>query len=162
MQVLRTICSLDFLWKRIRVAGGAYGAMAGLFRNGNAYFVSYRDPNLEETLNVYDELADYIESFKVNEREITKYIIGTMSRVDAPLTPSMKGEKADAHYLSGTTYEDEIKERKEIIETTAEEIRRYGNMVRLMMADNIYCVMGNETRINDAGSLFDHILHVNR
>ncbi|MDW7670378.1 MAG: insulinase family protein [Bacillota bacterium] len=162
MQVLRTLCSLDYLWKRIRVTGGAYGSMAGLFRNGNAYFVSYRDPNLEETLKVYDEMADYIESFQVNEREITKYIIGTMSRVDAPLTPSMKGEKADAHYLSGITYEDELKERKEIIETTAEEIRPYGNMVRRLMADNIYCVIGNESKIQDAGHLFDHILHVNR
>ena len=162
MQVLRTICSLDYLWKKIRVSGGAYGAMAGFYRNGNAYFVSYRDPNLKETLEVYDQLAGYLESFHVSDREMTKYIIGTMSRMDTPLTPSMKGEKADAQYLAGITLEDERKERREVIHTSTEEIRSYGEMVREMMQDQIFCVVGNETKIKESEQLFDTILQVSR
>lgn len=160
MQVLKTICSLDYLWKRVRVAGGAYGAMTGLMRNGDAYFVSYRDPNLEETLEVYREMAEYLEHFEVSHREMTKYIIGTMSRLDAPLTPSMKGEKADARYLAGLTVEDERRERREVIETDAETIRSYSQLIRQMMAENQYCVIGNENRIKGAASLFDQMMRL--
>ncbi|SMP37801.1 insulinase family protein [Anoxynatronum buryatiense] len=157
MQVLKTICSLDYLWKRIRVAGGAYGAMTGLFRNGDAYFVSYRDPNLEETLRVYHDLAEYLERFDASHREMTKYIIGTMSRLDAPLTPSMKGEKADARYLAGLTVTDEHRERLEIIETGADTIRSYSHLIRQMIAENQYCIIGNENRIKGAAPLFDRM-----
>jgi len=162
MLVLRTIASLDYLWKKIRVTGGAYGAMAGFSRNGNGYFVSYRDPNLEGTLQVYDHMADYLQSFQASQREMTKYIIGTMSRMDMPLTPSMKGEKADHHFLSKYTWEDELKERHQVIHTTAKDIRGFSDMVGKMMGDNIYCVVGNETKINESASLFDSIVHVNR
>ena len=162
MQVLKTICSLDYLWKRIRVSGGAYGAMAGFSRNGNTYFVSYRDPNLEETLQAYDELPDYLVNFNVGDREMTKYIIGTMSRMDAPLSPSMKGDKSDALYLTGITHEDEKRERAEIIHTTTETIAEYSEMIRLLMAENIYCVIGNESKLKQAENLFDRLLQIIR
>ena len=162
MQVMRTVLSLDYLWKRIRVSGGAYGAMAGFSKNGNSYFVSYRDPNLKETLVVYDEMASYLQKFNVSQREMTKYIIGTMSRMDTPLTPSMKGEKADVQYLSGYTLEDELDERRQVIQTTIDDIRNLGNMVDEMMQDNIFCVVGNETNVKNEASLFDRMIDINR
>lgn len=162
MQVLRTVLSLDYLWKRIRVSGGAYGAMAGFSRNGNCYFVSYRDPNLKETLQVYDEMADYLRAFKVSQREMTKYIIGTMSRLDMPLTASMKGDKADAQFLSGFTWKSELVERQQIIGTTIQDIRSLGDLVDNMMQDTIYCVVGNETTVKNAASLFDKIVVIKR
>ncbi len=162
MQVLKTIVSLDYLWKKIRVAGGAYGAMAGFSRNGNSFFVSYRDPNLKETLQVYNDMPAYLTSFKASDREMTKYIIGTMSRMDLPLTPSMKGDKADHLYLANYTWEDELLERSQVIHTTVDDLRGYSELIEKMMQDNIYCVVGNETKINEAASLFHHILNVNK
>ncbi len=162
MQVLKTIVSLDYLWKKIRVTGGAYGAMAGFSRNGNGFFVSYRDPNLRETLQVYNGMAGYLETFQAGRREMTKYVIGTMSRMDMPLTPSMKGDRADHLYLSNYSWEDELMERNQVIHTTVDDIRGFSELVNKMMQDNIYCVVGNETKINEASSLFDSIIHVNR
>ena len=85
----------------MRVQGGAYGGFANLARSGNIVFVSYRDPNVEQTLKAYDGICDYIASFEASDREMTKYIIGTISELDSPLTPSMKGERATAYYIRG-------------------------------------------------------------
>ena len=162
MQVLKTICSLDYLWKRIRVSGGAYGAMTGFSRNGNAFFVSYRDPNLKETLQVYSELPQYLKSFHVSDREMGKYIIGTMSRMDMPLTPAMKGEKGDAMFLTGLSFEMERVEREEILATQPATLRAFGEMVEKMIADHIYCVVGSESRLKENSHLFDQLIQVIR
>ncbi len=162
LQVLKTIISLDYLWKQIRVAGGAYGAMSGFQRNGNMFFVSYRDPNLEETLQVYDALADYVENFSVNQREMTKYIIGTMSRMDAPLTPAMKAEKSDGHYFSHVSHADLIRERQEILKTTPEIIASLAEMIRESMKEEYICVLGNENRIKKAQGIFQRLIPVLR
>ena len=115
MLVLKTIASLDYLWNRVRVQGGAYGGFANLARSGNIVFVSYRDPNVKETLKAYDGICDYIGSFEASEREMTKYIIGTISELDSPLTPSMKGERATAYYIRGISEEQrQIGKRRSI------------------------------------------------
>ncbi|RQD70090.1 MAG: insulinase family protein [Tindallia sp. MSAO_Bac2] len=162
LQVLKTIISLDYLWKKIRVTGGAYGAMSGFQRNGNMFFVSYRDPNLEETLKVYDGLASYVSNFSVDDREMTKYIIGTLSRMDTPLTPAMKSEKADGYYFSAVSQEDLVKERQEILSTTPETITTLAEMITESMKDEYICVLGNENRIKNAQGIFQRLIPVLR
>ena len=75
------------LWTNIRVKGGAYGCMSGFKRSGESFFVSYRDPHLRRTLDVFKGIPEYVRSFKADEREMTKYIIGTISGKDVPRTP---------------------------------------------------------------------------
>ena len=91
LAVLRTIMSYDYLWNNVRVKGGAYGCMNNYTRNGSAYMMSYRDPNLEKTNRVFEESVGYTESFEVSDRDMTKYIIGTISNLDTPLNPNAKG-----------------------------------------------------------------------
>lgn len=93
MMVLDTILQYGYLWTKIRVQGGAYGAFTRFYGNGDMVFCSYRDPNLESSVKAYDDLADYLEQFDVPDREMTKYVIGTLSRIDIPLTPSLRGIK---------------------------------------------------------------------
>lgn len=158
LQVLRTILSLDYLWNRVRVQGGAYGCLAGFERNGNVYFSSYRDPNLKETIDVYKEAADYVQSFDGNEREMRKYIIGTISRLDTPLTPSMKGERATNHYLTNLTYEEIQQERAEVLATTQEHIRACAPIIADTMQQNYICTLGNEEKIKQNKELFNHLV----
>lgn len=158
LQVLRTIMSLDYLWNRVRVQGGAYGCLAGFERNGNLYFSSYRDPNLKETINVYDEAAKYVQSFSESEREMTKYIIGTVSRLDAPLTPSMKGERATMQYLSNLTQEEIQQERDEILGTKQSDIRACAEILADTMKQNYICTLGNEDKIKQNKELFNHLV----
>jgi len=160
LMVLRTIASLDYLWNRVRVQGGAYGSFARFGRNGNMYFCSYRDPNLEETLKVYDEMGRYLNEFNPNNREMTKYIIGTVSKLDHPLTPSMKGEIATTRYISGITQDDVQKERDEILGTGIKSIRNFSDMVRDTMKNGYYCVLGNENKISANSKIFGKLIKV--
>jgi Zn-dependent M16 (insulinase) family peptidase len=160
LQVLKTIISLDYLWNRVRVQGGAYGSSATFARNGNLFMTSYRDPNLKETLTVFDEVESYLREFQADRRQMTKYILGTISKIDAPLTPSMKGERATAHYLSGITYGDLQKERDEIISTTDRDISQAADLVGMTMRQNHYCVLGNETKIKEHKELFKKLIPV--
>ncbi len=105
LRVLRTILSYDYLWLNIRVKGGAYGCMSGFTRTGNGYLASYRDPNLRGTLEVYQGTIDYLKNFASSDRDMLKYIIGTISDMDVPLTPSMAGSRSFTAYMTGTTEE---------------------------------------------------------
>lgn len=124
LRLLRIILSYDYLWINVRVKGGAYGCMNTFLRSGESYFVSYRDPNLSDTLDVYDRIPEYIKSFSPDERDMTKYIIGTFSALDTPMNPEAKGSRSLSAYLEGITYEQIQKERNEILNAQPEDIRR--------------------------------------
>jgi Zn-dependent M16 (insulinase) family peptidase len=160
LMVLRTITSMDYLWNRVRVQGGAYGSFARFSRNGNMYFCSYRDPNLRETLSVYDEAKEYLRRFDADDREMTKYIIGTISKLDAPLTPSMKGEVATERFFAGLTQEDVQKARGEVLSTRKKDIARCAQMVGESMDQNYFCVIGSEGKLRENGELFSRLVPV--
>jgi len=160
MLVLKTIASLDYLWNRVRVQGGAYGGFANLVRSGNIVFVSYRDPNLQETLTAYDGICDYIGNFEASDREMTKYIIGTISELDSPLTPSMKGERATAYYIRGITEEQRQKEREEVLNTKSEDIKSFKALLNDVIKEDYFCVLGNETKIKDNKDIFTNLVNV--
>lgn len=157
MKVLKTILSYDYLWQNIRVLGGAYGAMSGFTRSGNTYFTSYRDPKLAETNDVFEGIPQYLENFDVEEREMTKYIIGTMSDVDMPLSPKAKGRLALGMYRSGITEADLQKERDEILAMEAADVRKLAEVVRAVLDCKVICVVGSSTAIEDNKELFGTI-----
>ena len=158
LMVLDTILQYGYLWTKIRVQGGAYGAFTRIYDNGDMVFCSYRDPNLGSTVQAYDELADYLETFDVSEREMTKYVIGTLSRIDVPLTPSLRGDKAMNRYFTGTTPDVAQKRRDQLLATTAADIRALAPLIRSVMADGNLCVMGGEGKIREEASLFGSLV----
>jgi Zn-dependent M16 (insulinase) family peptidase len=160
LQVLRTISRYNYLWNRIRVQGGAYGAFSGFERNGNMFMVSYRDPNLKETLKVYAEMQDYLKNFQIDEREMTKYIIGTVSKLDQPLTPFMRGERAIENYMRKITPEDLQKEREEILNTKQQDIRALSDMMLELMKRQSYCILGSEMKIKENKELFGSMVDI--
>ena len=158
MSVLETILRYEYLWIRIRVQGGAYGAFANFYDDGNMIFCSYRDPNLLETLNVYKELPQYLRDFTLTDREMRKYIIGTMSSLDLPMTPALRGPRAMGMYFSGAKLEDKVEFRKQVIACKPEDIVALADVVEPVLNDNHICAMGNEQKIKDAGNVFDNIV----
>jgi len=158
MSVLETILRYEYLWIRIRVQGGAYGAFANFYDDGNMIFCSYRDPNLLETLDVYKELPQYLRDFTLTDREMRKYIIGTMSSLDLPMTPALRGPRAMGMYFSGAKLEDKVEFRKQVIACKPEDIVALADVVEPVLNDNHICTMGNEQKIKDAGKVFDNIV----
>ncbi|MBS5063123.1 MAG: insulinase family protein [Hungatella hathewayi] len=157
LRILKVILSYDYLWINLRVKGGAYGCMSGFGMSGEGYFVSYRDPNLAETDQVYEGIVDYLENFSVDERDMTKYVIGTISGLDTPLNPSDKGARALSAYLSHVSNEMLQKERDQVLDAQAEDIRKLAGIVSAVLKTGSFCTIGNEEKIESCKELFGEI-----
>lgn len=157
LRVTRHLLNYEYLWNEVRVKGGAYGVSCQFTREGEGFFASYRDPNLEATIDVYRRAAEYLAGYEAEEREITKTIIGTISDIDTPLTPNMKGRRSMAGYLSGVTVEMIQKEREQVLNCSMEDIRALAPVMKAVSEAGNLCVIGNEKRIKEAEGLFASI-----
>lgn len=157
LKVLRVIMGYDYLWTEIRVKGGAYGCMNGYGVTGLSYYLSYRDPNCEATNKVYEGIPEYLRNFKAGDREMTKYIIGTFSEMDTPLTPQGKGNRSFDSLLRGIDEEYYRKDRLRVLNTYVEDIRGLADTVEAILASDYLCVIGNGSKIEKDKDMFDEI-----
>ena len=157
LHILKVILSYDYLWQNIRVKGGAYGCMCNFNRIGEGYLISYRDPNLEKTIDVYEKVTEYLRNFEADDREMTKYIIGTISNIDRPMNPSAKGTRSMNLYMNHVTEEMIKKEREEILNARQDEIRALADVVAAMLAADQLCVIGSEEKIEEQKALFGEV-----
>ena len=154
LQILKVILSYDYLWQNVRVKGGAYGCMSSFTRIGDGYFVSYRDPNLEKTNEIYEGIVEYLRQFSVGERDMTKYIIGTISNIDQPMTPALKGDRSMNLYMNHVTAQMITEERNQILDATEEDIRALADVVEAVLRSEQICVIGSEEKIEEQKKLF--------
>lgn len=157
LHILKVILSYDYLWQNIRVKGGAYGCMCNFNRIGEGYLISYRDPNLEKTIDVYEKVTEYLRNFEADDRDMNKYIIGTISNIDRPMNPSAKGTHSMNLYMNHVTEEMIRKEREEILNAGQEEIRALADVVAAMLAADQLCVIGSEEKIEEQKALFGEV-----
>lgn len=157
LNVVQHLLNYDYLWNQVRVKGGAYGVKCNFTREKQWYFASYRDPNLSSTINVYESAPDYLEHFNADEREVTKTIIGTISNIDTPLTPNMKGNRSMTAYFKKVPYDVLQKERDSILACSIGDIRKSAEVIRAVAAKGNICVIGNEKHIKDEKDIFDEI-----
>ncbi len=150
LRVLRVMMGYDYLWNNVRVKGGAYGCMSSFGKTGESYFVSYRDPNLEKTIAVYEAAADYVKNWQGDEEELTQYIIGAIGELDTPKTPQDKGLFSLSGYMTGLSEEKLQQERDEILTVDAEKIHALAEYISAFMSDDCLCVLGEEEKIKEA------------
>lgn len=157
LQILKVIMGYEYLWQNIRVKGGAYGCMSSFNKLGEGYFVSYRDPHLKNTLEIYQGVTEYLRNFDVSDRDMTKFIIGTISNMDQPMTPATKGDRSMNLYMNHVTEEMIRKERLEVLRATQQDIRNLADIVeKVLQADQI-CVIGNEDKIEQEKEIFTEV-----
>ena len=154
LQILKVILSYDYLWQNIRVKGGAYGCMSNFNRIGEGYFISYRDPHLKRTIDVYEGVVDYLKNFTVSERDMTKYIIGTMSNMDQPMTPVTKGERSMNLYMNKVSEDMLREERNQILDATQDDIRSLYRVAEAVLKAGQLCVIGSEDKIDEEKDVF--------
>ena len=148
LHVLQIIFSYDYLWIQVRVKGGAYGAMCDFGRDGVGYLTSYRDPNLGETYEIYRNAIDYVKNFDCSDRDMLKYIIGTISKLDTPLNPSAEGLASFYAYLMGRTDEDRQKNRDEVLAADQETIRSLAPYLEGIRKEDTICVVGSKAKVD--------------
>ena len=154
LRMLKMIMGYDYLWNQVRVKGGAYGCMSGFSKNGDSYFVSYRDPNLAKTLETYENAVEYLRNFSGDERTMTQYLIGAISDLDTPLTPQSKGLRSLSAYMTKQTVEDFQKERDELLAADEETIRGLAKYVESVLQDDCICVVGAAAKVKENKELF--------
>ena len=158
LEILKVILSYDYLWMNLRVKGGAYGCMSGFKRSGESFFVSYRDPHLKRTLDVFKGIPEYVRNFNADEREMTKYIIGTISGKDVPRTPKMQGAISKNAWFCGVTEEMAQKERDEILNADTTSMQALAPLIEAVLLNDAICVVGSEPAVNKEKELFDNVL----
>ncbi len=154
LQILKVILSYGYLWQNIRVKGGAYGCMCNFNRIGEGYLISYRDPNLEKTMEVYESVVDYLKEFDVNERDMNQYIIGTISNMDRPMTPAAKGDRSMNLYMNHISEEMIRRERTEVLDAGPKDIRKLADVVEAVLKAEQICVIGSEEKIEACKEMF--------
>ena len=157
LYILKTILGYEYLWNEVRVKGGAYGCMSRFTTYGEVCFVSYRDPNLERTIKTFEGISDFLRRFTADEEKMTRYIIGTMSELDTPLTPRLKGSRSLQIWLDKDSDENRNKRRAKLLATTDADIRALARFTDAVMEDNALCVVGNEGKIKEAAPVFNVI-----
>ena len=154
LRFLKVMMEYEYLWTNIRVKGGAYGCMCGFGRSGESYFVSYRDPNLKNTVEIYEKAAETVEHFTADERIMTQYIIGAVSGMDTPMNPAAYGLFSLSAYLCGISQQMLDVEREQLLDATQEDIRELAAYIRAFMQDDFLCVVGNAQKIKEDKELF--------
>ncbi len=154
LQILKVILGYDYLWQNIRVKGGAYGCMSNFNRIGEAYLISYRDPNLKRTMEVYEGVVDYLKDFNVSDRDMNKFIIGTMSNLDRPMNPAAKGARSMNLYMNHVSEEMIRTERGQILDARQEDIRNLAGVLQAMLDQHLICVIGSEDKIEEQKDMF--------
>lgn len=157
LKVLKIIMSYDYLWMNVRVKNGAYGCMSSFSKNGDGVFVSYRDPNLAKTVDVFEGVTDYVKNYDADDREMTQYIIGAISEVDTPKTPATKALRSLSAYMTGSSYEAVMKEREEILNCSVKDINNLEKYMRAVLEDGYICVVGNAEAIKAEKDRFDSL-----
>lgn len=160
LRILRCIMNYEYLWQNVRVRGGAYGCGCNVSRTGDIYFSSYRDPNLSRTLDVYRNAVAFLKDFDVDERDMTRFVIGTFSEMDAPLTPVSQGRRSLGALLTGVTYEMIQNDRDEVLHADQQSIRDLADMLQSVLDASYVCAIGNEEKLKQESELFAHLEHL--
>lgn len=158
--VLGTILRYDYLWNHIRVKGGAYGALYRHQRNGNLMLSSYRDPNIDKTLNTYASIPDFIEQLDVDDAELLKYMIGTMSDLEQPLSAYDKGLKSFVMLQSNISKADLVQLKEEILNVSQADIQQLHGAYKTVLEQGTVTIIGNKAQIEAEKDLFDVVLEL--
>ncbi len=149
--VIENYLRTTYLWEKVRVTGGAYGGASSLDpAAGTLAFLSWRDPNLLGTLNVYDGTADFLKALEIDEAELTKSIIGTISSIDSYQLPDAKGWTALSRSLTNYTDEMRQKIRDEVLGTTQADFWAYGKALEAVAAKGEVVVLGSPDALEKA------------
>lgn len=141
--------------------GGAYGSTLSFdLYTGDLALVSYRDPNLVETLEVYDDIPEFLSQLEISGEEFEKIIIGCAGKIDPPLTPDRKGSLAKIEHLTGMTHEYKQRRLDELLSTRLTDIQEYAGLFEKVRDQGTVCVLGNEDKIKKSSSHFEKLVKV--
>lgn len=143
-----------YLWQKLRVLGGAYGASFAIRRNGEVLMSSYRDPRLPESLEAFQGIPSFVRSLSLSSSELEQYKIGTLAAMDLPLSPPSEGKAAVSRRLRQISLDDLQREREELIAASLTGLKALADPLEIAFQNLSYCVIGSRSKILDEKHLF--------
>jgi Zn-dependent M16 (insulinase) family peptidase len=157
-EVLKTYLSRDYLWNSVRQMGGAYGCFIQFSHiSGNLAFVSYRDPQVRKTYEAYNRIPEVISTIELSDQVLEQLIIGTYGSFDPHQSAAALGASARNEFLSGIDKTLKQQRLVEIISTTGESLKRFGDYFEQMNRNCHRAIIGNRSKIENDSDLFDSI-----
>ena len=158
--VLRHILSLDYLWNNVRVKNGAYGSGVIFNAFGDFNLWSYRDPNLTETLEIYYNINNYVANIDADEKDLNKYIIGTLNSLDVLMSPSAQAAYSLNKYITDSPFEVYDKLVNEIKNITVEDLRKLATEFENIKSKAYTCVLGSKDKVLENKQLFNKTIEL--
>lgn len=155
--VLKKVLDTDYLWEKIRVKGGAYGAYMDLSMDGNMAFVSYRDPNTKETLKAYTGAAEHLENIDKKYDSLDKFIIGSIAGVDRPITKIKRLEIAMKAVREGMTDDKRQAVKDEVLGTSVLDIKAFAPLIKAVSDKNVIAAVGGSRLAKEGEGVFTKI-----
>merc|ERR1712046_329724 len=154
--VVSRYLSLHYLWDNVRVMGGAYGGFARFSEtSGRFVYMSYRDPNLKKTLDIYDAAPDALLGHEIPDDEILQSIIGTVGDLDSPMSPDQKGYSSMIEYLAGETSEERQAWRDGILQASQKDFEEFGKRLKNISENGNVAVVGSQSALETANNELD-------
>ena len=151
------LLSRDYLWNHVRVMNGAYGSFFDVGQHtGSTLFGSYRDPNILDTLRIYQESPTFLRDLVKEDfarEQIEQSIIGTVGDMDSPMTPSMKGITSLLWYLSGRNTKTRQYLRDGVLDTSIDDITKFEEALESMCKDSSVVVVGSKSDLENANEV---------
>ncbi|HZK41581.1 MAG TPA: hypothetical protein VFD14_01285, partial [Clostridia bacterium] len=140
---LEQILSLEFLWNKIRVQGGAYGAGFSIDRSTSSGFFSYRDPSPGKSLDTYRESAAFIQTFSQDKDSIERYIMGKMASLDPDLSYKVQADLADNWYFTDYGPDKALALRRQLMETKPQDLLPLTRILDQAIQEGAVCLLGS-------------------
>lgn len=160
MGVVRSILSYGHLWNAIRVQGGAYGAGFIKRNNGTVGYYTYRDPDANRSLGIFDESSAFLRSVAESGDDITNFIIGALGDSDPLITPKVLSALSVSSYLRAETYEDRVRARTELVSTGKDELLAMADLLDRAFESSGACVVGGKDKLDALGEKIDTIIEI--
>lgn len=160
LDVTNNLISTDYLWKNVRVLGGAYGCMLNIGRNGNIVFTSYRDPKIKETYDAYKNIINYLDNLEFSEEELFKFVIGAIGNLEFPRSPRAQGAVDFREFMEGVTKEDKELRKEQLLNTTLEDVKNSKQYFEAIFENGVLCTIGNSEKVEENKELFKTTLNL--
>jgi len=163
VSVINNYLGTTWLWEKVRVQGGAYGGFSAFdYNSGTFTFLSYRDPNLLNTLQTYDKTVGFLEHLDLSPDELKKTIIGTIGEMDAYQLPDAKGWSSMARYLTHYTDEERQRIREEVLSTDVNDFKQFARVLAELNQAGEVVVLGSAEAIEKANKEKESFLEVKK
>ncbi|MCL1913997.1 MAG: insulinase family protein [Eubacteriaceae bacterium] len=158
LQVLKNMLSSGYLWEKVRMIGGAYGAFVLIEKNGVFTLVSYRDPKIKETLETYNGIEEHLRRGELAAPDVEKLVISTIAKIDAPLPIYSMARRMLSDYYCNETWQGRMDERQAILSTSSKDLQSLAEWVSIALSKSAICVVGNEASIRSSASIFSTLV----